>query len=122
MKNKIVLSLVPLIAAVLTGCDETPDQQVGRACLDPNQSVVDAQSCEKMYDNNGVVSGHPNWYYYWYYQNGGFRPPVGSRVIFVPGRSGSFSAPAGAAFGRGSSIGSVSRGGFGGSAHGAIGG
>lgn len=125
MKSKIVLSLVPLIAAVLTGCDNTPDQQVHRACLDPNQNVVDAQKCEAMYDNHGKVNGFPYWYYYWYYTNGSYRPVPGSRVIIVPGRmgytSGSFSAPEGAAFGRGASVGSVSRGGFGSSAHGSAG-
>lgn len=107
----VVLTLLPAFAAAfLAGCDESPEEHT-RACLDPQGQVVDAKYCEDMYANNGVVVGHSNWFYYWYYSPGRVYYRSGSRVIIVPGR-GSFNAPSGSSFGHGSSVGVV-RGGFG---------
>jgi hypothetical protein len=123
--KQVALVLLPAFAAMfMSACEDGPTQQQiqehTRACLDPEGRVAQVRDCEDMYNRNGAVAGHPNWFYFWYYMHGNNNYPVGSRVIMAPGR-GSFAAPEGAAFGRGASIGSVSRGGFGATGHGTVG-
>lgn len=118
--SKVILTLLPAFAAsFMAACDGGPTEQHARACLDPEGRVVQVRDCEDMYRRGGAVTGHPNWFYYWYYSHGPYSYPVGSRVIVMPGR-GSFSAPEGVSFGGGASVG-VARGGFGAVGHGAAG-
>lgn len=109
MNKKIVLTLVPLIASVLSGCGD--DQNVTRACLDQNGTAVPAQKCEDMYAHNGQVDGWYPWFYYWYYYPHSTPIVIGSRAPY----GGTFVAPEGAEFGHGATSGVV-RGGFGSSA------
>lgn len=115
-KKKIVLALVPLIAGALMSCGpdvDDPANQITRSCVDPTGQVQPPDTCQNMYDHNGQVYGHVNWYYYWYYNRGiPFHPVVGSYA-----RGGVVIAPRGATFDPGQvHVTSISRGGFGESA------
>lgn len=105
--QSVVLTFLPFVAVTLIGCGES--YAINRTCVDGNGTVVPPQSCEEMYRSNGYVGGHSPWWYYWYY--GGNSQAVGGH--FVPFAGGSYTAPAGSSFGSGSSVGTVTRGGFG---------
>ena len=120
--NKIVLGVLAL-AAAMTACKDTPDQDV-RTCTDKNGQIVDDKFCQVQPQTaNGQ---NPNddhlvrdiLLYHWmfggnfngqYVTGGGYHPSP--RIVYVPAFSSTGSAIRSAGSAR--SYTSVSRGGFG---------
>jgi hypothetical protein len=114
MFTKGDLKITTAVSAVLlaAGCGSKPNQSAGwtasgntAVCTDEQGKRVDDRYCAR----NGYYGGH---HYGWYYMGrGAFVPGMGGYA-----RGGSYSAPAGTHFTRAGAA-SVSRGGFGSSAH-----
>lgn len=107
--RKIVLGLVPIMAAAAMagGCGSR--RQISRTCVDDNQFSADQKNCS--YEDDRHSHGYTGSYgYHWYYfydgQPASYSP--GTRV-----EGGTYVMPSGASFSGGSSVGSVERGGFG---------
>ena len=101
-RNRFKLVLVPAVSAALLafGCDRSPAST--RICVDPQgRRLPDGQCGDPRYQSG---------FHHWYYLSRGGVVPVGA---FVHGSSSHFSS---------SRSGSVSRGGFGSSAHASSGG
>ncbi len=96
-RNRFQLVLVPAVSAALLafGCDRSPGAST-RICVDPQGRRLSDDQCR---DDH-----YPSSFHHWYYVSGG-GVPIGGFV-----HSSSFRSS-------GSRFGSVSRGGFGSSAH-----
>ena len=108
-----------MLAASLTACSsDNQDPENAAVCVDPNtQQRVDDSQCGDDYDHHIYGGGGGGNAFLWYFigRNSAF-PPIGGRYV-----GGSFTRPGniGSTFhGAGRAGGTVSRGGFGGSAHG----
>ncbi|MDQ1723562.1 MAG: hypothetical protein QOG52_590 [Frankiaceae bacterium] len=114
------LTITAMLAASLSACSSNePDPDNVAICVDPNtQQRVDDSQCGADLDHH-IGSGGIGSGFLWYFigRNSAF-PPVGGRYL---GTGGSFSRPANIGstiHGVGGAGGTVSRGGFGGTAHG----
>ena len=110
MKNPLpLLTVVAAAALSLTACDENP----ARVCTDKSGRRVDDGLCTSSANGasgswgGGSGGGSNGWLYRWYYMRDSSAPAVGG---FASG--GSYAPEAGMHYS------SVSRGGFGGEAHG----
>jgi hypothetical protein len=129
----ITLGLTALVAASLTGCSSSDDDQADYAaiCVDPEtQERTDDDNCKDEREYQGSGAG-----FFWFYmatRGGAFVPPIGGRYNAADGTyraSGLRNASGGTATiqrgglsTKGGNIGTIARGGFGKAGKGSSGG
>lgn len=109
--TSVRLAMTVLVAASISGCGETYDEQA--VCVDPEtEVVVDEDMCDDSYDDYDGYS-HTGGFYWFYMDAGSRRPSVGSHYN---ASSGSYHSASGHSKSSSSYTSSgTTRGGFGGS-------
>lgn len=128
----ITLGLTALVAASLTGCsteEEQPDYAA--ICVDPQtEQRTNDENCTDEREYHGSGAG-----FFWFYmatRGGGIVPPVGGRYLAADGtysastlrnsQGGTATVQRGGLDTKGGNIGTITRGGFGGTGKGSSGG